>query len=216
MAFMNAPMMTDRSLATAIDRYARMEMRIGDLMPPTFAEGCATCDCPCCRPECGDEILASWWLKTVSEHVHGRWWQAPGRDRYPCRALGEAGCILRAGRPVICRSYHCEALAERCGDLWELLRFACLSELTGWVGQLSSRVRLDAIEVGDAPTYLETIHERLDAADRVLSLCERLADEAQSETIRHRAALEVICENPTLLRPIVCRRVLYLLGEATP
>jgi len=192
----------------AIAQYAELDREVGRLIDERLHHVCAACPKPCCRPDVCRQVVECWWLRRVSEHVHGTWWPDDWETRHECIAMTESGCLLQAGRPVICRSFVCDKYTEAYGSLWEAVAFSFLADLMWEVGQLSGRVHLEQIDEDDFPKYAGKLAERLAAGRRRLDLAKRLLDDDASDLARYAIALRLLCETPRFLRATTRRAIL--------
>ncbi|MCD6304610.1 MAG: hypothetical protein J7M21_06575 [Planctomycetes bacterium] len=208
--------MPDVSVEKLIADYAELERRIGRYVQGRLGHVCAACPKPCCRPDICRQVVESWWLRRVSEHVHGKWWPDDWQDRPECIAMTDHGCLLEAGRPAICRSFVCDAYTTAYGSLWEAAFYSFLADLMWNVGQLSGRVHVEEIEEDDFPRLAGRLAERIAAGRRLLALAERLIDEDVPELLRHRVLLRLLCESPRFWRATTRRAILARLPSPRP
>lgn len=162
------------------------------------------------------QAVESWWLRQVSEHVHGKWWPDDWETRDQCIAMTAAGCMLRAGRPIICPSFICDHYTEAYRDLWEAVFISFVSDLPWEIGQLSSGVHLEQIEEDDFPRYADKIAARVAAARRQFELAKRLLDDGADELTKHLITLRLLCESPRFLRAATRRAILAHLDVPDP
>ncbi len=202
----------------AVMGYARLEQRIARHMPTFFMRLCARCGAEgrsCCRPDVGIEAIESWWFRTVSSHVHGRWWPNDYQETETCPAMGVDGCRLSVGRPLICSSFFCEKMIRATVDPWELVLFAFLSDLPGWTLQVGRRKNIALLESADeADGVLWTqLASRIEQAAAMLNVAIELAQPEIDLKRKQEITLRLICCNPRFMRPMVRRRMLELLDE---
>jgi len=209
-----APDLPNAALRKAIADYAELELEIDRLVKGRLSDVCANCEKPCCRPDVCEQAVESWWLREVSRHVHGRWWPDDWQAARQCVAMTETGCLLTAGRPLICRSFVCDHYVEAYGDLWEAVFFSFVADLLWEVSQLSSRVSLETLEADEAPKYAEAIARRIAVGRRQLDLAKRLLDPAVDRMEKHRITLRLLCEVPRFLRATTRRAILARLDES--
>jgi hypothetical protein len=207
--------MTPQALQTAVADYAALEMEIDRLNRAKFAGLCAACRKPCCRADVCRDALESWWLRQVSRHVHGTWWPDDWRTRAEPIALGETGCLLKAGRPLICRSFFCESFLTPCRDVWEVVFYSFLSDLLSDAARLTSSVSLEQLDEADAPDYAPKIAERIERARRLLAVGMGLIEPGRPETDKCRIALSLLCHVPRFLRAVPRRAILARIEAAT-
>ena len=199
-------------LTQAVADYAELDMEIGAVISRRLAGVCAACEKPCCRPDVCQQAVESWWLRTVSRHVHGRWWPDDWETRNECIAMGDSGCMLAAGRPVICRSFVCDHYTEAYRDLWEAALVSFVSDLPWEIGQLSGRVQLEGLDEDDVPKYLDRIVERIATGRRLFELAKRLVEPDVDEVAKHRILLELLCHVPRCFRATTRRALLARLN----
>jgi hypothetical protein len=192
----------------AIAQYAELDREVGRLIDERLHHVCAACPKPCCRPDVCRQVVECWWLRRVSQHVHGTWWPDDWETRHECIAMTDDGCLLQAGRPVICRSFVCDKYTEAYGSLWEAVGLSFLADLMWEVGQLSGRVHLEEMDEDDFPKYAGKLADRLAAGRRQLDLAKRLLDDDASDLARHAIALRLLCETPRFLRATTRRAIL--------
>ena len=200
--------MPSPDLKKALGEYAELEMEIGRLVVERLYGVCAGCEKPCCRPDVCRQVVESWWLREVSRHVHGTWWPDDWESRDRCIALTDRGCLLEAGRPMICRSFVCDKYTEAYGSLWEAALFSFLADLLWEVGQLSSRVHLEDLKEAAAPKYAAKIAARIAEGRRLLEWARRLGDDAVGEKEKHRILLRLLCHVPRCFRATTRRALL--------
>jgi hypothetical protein len=169
---------------------------------------CAACLKPCCKPEYCHNAVESWFLRQVSRHVHGKWWPQDWEHSRTCIAMTDRGCLLRAGRPVLCRSFVCPDYAAAYRDVWEVLYYSFLSDLMWEVGQLSSRVHLDCLPAERAPRYAKQLAARIAEGRRLMARAAGLMAPALGEPARHRIALELLAAMPRFFRASTRQAVL--------
>ena len=201
-------------LQRAIREYAELEVQISQLVCERLHWVCAACEKPCCRADVCRQAVESWWLREVSRHVHGKWWPDDWQSRDECIAMTDRGCMLKAGRPMICRSFVCDRYAEAYGSLWEAAFFSFVGDLFWEIGQLSSRVHLEDLDEDRAPRYAGKIAERTAEGARLLQLARRLLDDGVGEREKHRVLLELLCRVPRCFRATTRRALLARLHEA--
>jgi hypothetical protein len=200
--------MPSTDLQESIAQYAELDIEIGRLIAERLYHVCAQCPKPCCRPDVCQQAVESWWLRQVSEHVHGKWWPRDWPARDDCIAMTDSGCMLKAGRPAICRSFVCDKYTEAYGSLWEAVALSFLADLAWEVGHLSGRASLETLDEEDAPKHADRIARRIAAGRRQLELAKRLLDDEVSELAKHRIALRLLCEVPRVLRATTRRAIL--------
>lgn len=191
-----------------IAEYAELDIEIGRAIADRRLAACGRCVKPCCRPDVCRQVLESFWLRRVSEHVHGRWWPDDWETRDDCIAMTPSGCLLAAGRPAICRSFVCDFYTEAYGSLWEAAFVSFVSDLTWEVGQLSHRVHIEQLEEGDLPKYADRIAERIADGRRLFERARHLLDDGIDELARHRILLELLCRMPRCFRATTRRALL--------
>ena len=206
--------MSAEKIRQAVAEYAELDVEIGRMISERLSGVCADCDKPCCRADVCQQAVESWWLRQVSEHVHGKWWPDDWETWTDCIAMTASGCMLAAGRPVICRSFVCDFYTEAYGSLWEAAFVSFVSDLTWEVGQLSNRVHVEQLEEDDAPKYVDRIAERIAEGRRLFELAKRLLDEGVDEVGKHRILLELLCRMPRCFRATTRRALLSRLGAS--
>ena len=185
-----------------IQRQIDMDREIDRLCAAKFAATCAACGGKCCRANHAAMTIRGYWLRTVSERAHGRWWPDDWRDRAGCAALGPAGCVLTAGRPPCCWQWLCEPLLAECGSFWELVFYVFVSELPGELARLSPELNLHDLDQSGVEANLPLIAERIEWAHALLAEAKTLIDPATGEAERSRTALRLLCLMPQLLHPL--------------
>lgn len=196
----------------AIARYAAIERRIGDWIFPRLTRvACAACQPHCCRADICRRALQSWWLREVGVSVHGRWWPTDWRTREAPIAQTDTGCLLRAGRPILCWTFHCEQYFVPCESWWEVIGYAFLCDLPSYTVHVSSTVDLIALDEEDVIHFISPIRARVAAAEELLDLADRLLAPDTPKPQRHRIALKLIAVWPSFLLPIPRRAVLRTL-----
>ena len=203
--------MSPEPVRAAIRKYAELERQVIHLVTARLTPAaCANCDKPCCagRADICREAVRSWWLRQVSRSVHGKWWPDDWQSRAEPIALTDEGCLLEAGRPLICHWYYCRRFLEPCEDIWELIVYSFVSELPNFALRPSSRVDVTALDAAGVRRRIGVIAARIDDAARLLETAKRLLGPGASAEDRHRTALELICAHPGFLRPIARRALL--------
>ncbi len=205
--------MTDKNaeqadLERAIVEYAEIEMEIADLVDGRMNHVCAACGKPCCRGDVCVQAVECWFLRQVSERVHGRWWPEDWQSRKDPFAMTDKGCLLKAGRPLICRSFVCDAYAAGYRDLWEAVFMGFVSDLLLQAGQITRSVTVESLDEDDAPAHASRLLANLAEARRQLDLAKRLVDPAETELDKHRVALKLICLGPRCFRATMRRAIL--------
>ena len=195
-------------LARAIRDYAELEIEIDQLVRERDHGACARCEKPCCRADVCRQVVESWWLREVSRHVHGAWWPDDWETRDECIAMTETGCMLKAGRPVICSSFVCDRYVEAYEGLWEAAFVSFVSDLLWNVAQLTGRVHIEQLAEDDAPRYLDRIVERVATGRRRLDEARRLLDDGTDDLTKHRVLLGLLCEMPRSFRATTRRALL--------
>ena len=92
---------SENKLTTLLELYAAIERNIQQSMHPLSCSFCRTCAGKCCREEICRESLESVFLCMLVEKQHIRYDQEKGW-------LGEGGCRLAYGRPLVCYQYFCD------------------------------------------------------------------------------------------------------------
>ena len=207
--------MLSAELQQAVAEYAELDMEIGRLVAERFYDVCAACRKRCCKPEVCEQALDSWWLRQVSEHVHGKWWPDDWEGLDECVAMTAEGCLLQAGRPIICRSFVCDRYVEAYADIWEVIFYSFISDLPWEVGQLSSRVGIETLGPDNAPRYAGKILHRLAEARGLLAEAKGLLDPSAGEGDKHRIALKLLAAVPRFLRATTRRALLVRLGGSS-
>ena len=179
------------TLSRAVQAFLKLEQRIDGMMLPHLAAQCATCPSVCCKPECGEEALASLWLRRVGEAAHGDW-PAAADPGAACVALGPDGCALTAGRPIICRSYYCQRMLDACRTRWEVVYFAFISYAIRFACQVPAKTVLTWYDEDRLRDCASTIVSRVRQTHRLLDECEKLLDPDVDDLARHDAALRLI------------------------
>ena len=197
-----------RRIESLIAAYAELEMRIGDLVAARLGGICAGCPKPCCRPDVCREVLESWWLRKVSQHVHGRWWPDDWRTAERCVALGPAGCILKAGRPALCRSFVCDRYTKAYGDVWEAVFYSFAADLLMDLGTLSSRVSIEQLDERGVRARADKIDRRVRRASELLEQATALIAPTVGEAAKGRVALKLLASVPRCLRATTQRAIL--------
>lgn len=203
-------------LAQIIARYAELEQQIGALVARRSARACASCEKVCCRPDVGQQILESWWLTEVSRQAHGRWWPDDWRTRQQCVALTGSGCMLTAGKPMICWSFVCDLYTEVYTDLWDAAYYSFLADLLWEVGQLTRSLHLEYASEQDAETHAQKISGRVSWGRQLLDEARGLTDGTLDEVQRHRLLLSLICRVPRFFRATTRRALLARLDGQAP
>ena len=169
-------------LDKAIVEYAELEIAVAELIDGRMNHVCAACKKPCCRPDVCAQAVESWFLRKVSEHVHGKWWPDDWETRTDPFALTDTGCMLKAGRPLICRSFVCDAYVAGYGDLWEAILMGVASDLLWQAGQITRSVSVESLDEASAPKHAAALRQRLSDARTQLDLARKLVDETRPET----------------------------------
>jgi len=193
--------------------YAALDVEVGQAIAGRALGACAQCTKPCCRPDVCRQAVESWWLRRVTQHVHGQWWPDDWETREQCIAMGPGGCVLKAGRPVICGSFVCDFYTEAYGHLWEAAFVSFASDLLWDVGQLSSRVHVEELAEDDVPRYAEKLAERVAEGRRLFELSRGLLDGGLDDLGKHRVLLELLCRMPRCFRATTRRSLLERLGR---
>ncbi len=205
---------TDQTeLDRAIIEYADIEMEVARLVDGRMNHVCATCRKPCCRADVCAQAIECWFLLQVSRHVHGQWWPKDWQSRKDPFAMTENGCLLKAGRPLICRSFVCDAYTEAYGSLWEAVFLSFVSDLLFLAGQITRSVSVESLDESKAPAYASRLRQRLAEARQQLDLAKRLLDPAETELDKHRVALKLLCLAPRCFRATMRRAILDRIGD---
>jgi hypothetical protein len=95
----------DQRLANLFDRYVILEKEIQKYIDPISRHYCRGCAGKCCREEICRESIESAFLSILVERQ---------RIQYDHRNgwLGDAGCRLDYGRPVVCYAFFCEEIMK--------------------------------------------------------------------------------------------------------
>ncbi len=195
-------------LDRAIVEYADIELEVGRLVDGRMNHVCAVCQKPCCRADVCAQAIDCWFMLQVSQHVHGQWWPDDWQSRKDPFALTEKGCLLKAGRPLICRSFVCDAYVAGYGDLWEAVFMSFVSDLLLQTGQITHGVTVESLDEAKAPAYASKLLARLADARKQLDLAKRLMDPASTELDKHRIALKLLCLAPRCFRVTMRRAIL--------
>ncbi len=206
-------LMIPDSLKEPIARYAALEQDIGALVAKRSAVACARCEKVCCRPDVGQQVLQSWWLTEVSRHVHGKWWPDDWETAEQCVALTGNGCMLTAGKPMICWSFVCDLYTEVYSDLFDAAFYSFLADLLWEVGQLTKKLHLEYATEQDALKHAEKITERVAWGRALLDEARGLKDGSLDEVGRHRLLLSLLCRVPRFFRATTQRALLARLGS---
>ena len=101
--------MNDRTptLEELIDAYISLEKRIHAFISGISGPVCGDCDTPCCEPRHCSDSDDSAWLQAIRARLAVG--EAVTNENEMC-FLGETGCTLPAGRPIICTAYICDDL----------------------------------------------------------------------------------------------------------
>ena len=83
------------------DRYVLLEKQIQQLMDPLSRPYCRRCTAVCCREEMCRESIESAFLSVLVQMQKIRYNRQNGW-------LGNAGCRLAYGRPLVCYEFFCE------------------------------------------------------------------------------------------------------------
>jgi len=209
---------TDKADKTELDRavaeYAELEMAVARLVDGRMNHVCAACRKPCCRADVCVQAVECWFLLQVSRHVHGKWWPDDWQSRKDPFALAAGGCLLKAGRPLICRSFVCDAYVASYGSLWEAVLMSFASDLLWQAGQITAGVSVESLDEGRAPAYAGKLRLKLADARRQLDLAMTLVDPAATELDKHRVALKLLCLAPRCFRATMRRAILDRLGDS--
>jgi len=202
-------METDQTeLDRAIVEYADIEMEVTRLVDGRMNHVCAACRKPCCRADVCAEAVECWFLREVSRHVHGQWWPRDWQSRKDPFALTQKGCLLKAGRPSICRSFVCDAYTQAYGSLWEAVFMSFVSDLLLMAGQITRSVSVESLDESQAPAYASRLLGKLAEARRQLDLAKRLLDPDVTELDKHRITLKLLCLGPRCFRATMRRAIL--------
>ena len=205
--------MVPPELKETIARYVRLEQDISALVVQRSTVACARCPKICCRPDVGQQALESWWLREVSRQAHGRWWPDDWRTRQQCVALTDSGCMLTAGKPMICWSFVCDLYTEVYDDLWDAAFYSFLADLLWEVGQLTRRLHLEHATEQDALTHARTIDARVTWGRRLLDEARGLVDGSLDEIGRHQLLLSLLCRVPRFFRATTQRSIMARLDR---
>ncbi len=200
--------MVPPELKDVIAAYARLEQDIGALVKRRSAVACARCEKICCRPDVGEQALESWWLREVGRQAHGRWWPDDWRTRDQCAALGDTGCTLTAGKPMICWSFVCDLYTEVYEDLWDAALYSFLADLLWEVGQLTRKLHLEYATEEQALAHADKIATRVAWGRELLEEAKHLVDGSLDEVGRHRLLLSLMCRVPRFFRATTQRALL--------
>lgn len=200
-------------LDRAIVEYADIEMEVALLVDGRMNHVCATCRKPCCRADVCAQAIECWFLLQVSRHVHGKWWPDDWQSRKDPFAMTEKGCLLKAGRPLICRSFVCDAYAAAYGSLWEAVFLSFASDLLLAAGQITHGVNVESLDEAKAPAYASRLLAKLAEARQQLDLSKRLLDPAATELDKHRVAMKLLCLAPRCFRATMRRAILDRIGD---
>jgi len=195
-------------LDLAIAEYADLELAVAGLIDGRMNRVCAACQKPCCRADVCAQAIECWFLLQVSQHIHGKWWPDDWQGRKDPFALTENGCLLKAGRPTICRSFVCDAYVAGYGDLWEAVFMGFVSDLLLQAGQITHGVNVESLDEDNAPTYASRLLAKLALARQQLELAKRLLDPAVTESGKLRVALKLLCLAPRCFRATMRRAIL--------
>jgi hypothetical protein len=195
-------------MKSIIGRYAELEMEIHRLVSARLGHVCKGCKKPCCRPEICREVVESWWLRNVSEHAHGRWWPEDWETAQRCIAIGSGGCILKAGRTGLCRSFVCDKYTQAYGDVWEAVFYSFAADLLMDVGALASGKSIEAMGEKAILAKADRIAERIERAHGLLAEAMALIDPAVGQAAKGRVALKVLAAVPRCLRATTQRAIL--------
>jgi len=207
-------METDQTeLDRAIAEYADLEMEVSRLVDGRMNHVCAACKKPCCRADICAQAIECWFLLQVSRHVHGQWWPEDWQSRKDPFALTGNGCLLKAGRPLICRSFVCDAYTAAYGNLWEAVFMGFVSDLLLVAGQITRGVTVESLDESNAPAYASRLLANLAEARGQLDLAKRLLDPAATELDKHRVALKLLCLAPHCFRATMRRAILDRIGD---
>jgi len=205
--------MVPSKLKETIARYAELEQEIGSLVARRSTVACARCQKVCCRADVGQQILQSWWLTEVSRQVHGTWWPDDWETREQCVALTDSGCMLRAGKPMICWSFVCDQYVEVYHDLWDAAFYSFLADLLWEVGQLTRRLHLEYASEQDAVKHAGKIAERVAWGQQLLDEARGLVEGELDEVHKHRLLLSLLCRVPRFFRATTQRSLLARLDR---
>jgi hypothetical protein len=216
----NLPDKADTSeLDLAIAEYADLEMAVAGLIDGRMNHVCAACRKPCCRADVCAQAVECWFLLQVSRHVHGKWWPDDWRSRKDPFALSagpwgplRGGCLLKAGRPLICRSFVCDAYVASYDSLWEAVLMCFASDLLWQAGRITATVSVESLDEDRAAAYAGKLRRKLDDARKQLDLAMMLMDPAATELDKHRVALKLLCLVPRCFRATMRRAILDRLG----
>jgi len=197
-----------REIDQAVAEYAEVELAVAELVDGRMNHVCAACKKPCCRGDVCAQAVECWFLRKVSEHVHGKWWPEDWETRSDPFALTDTGCLLKAGRPLICRSFVCDDYAAGYGDLWEAVLMSFASDLLWQAGRITGSVSVETLDESQAERYAARLRANLAEARAQLDLARRLADPAVSELDKHRTALKLLCLAPKCFRATMRRAIL--------
>jgi len=200
-------------LDRAIVEYADIELEVARLVDGRMNHVCAVCQKPCCRADVCAQAIECWFLLQVSQHVHGKWWPDDWQKRKDPFALTGNGCLLKAGRPLICRSFVCDAYVAGYGDLWEAVFMGFVSDLLLQAGQITHSINVEALDEDNAPTYASKLLAKLASARQQLDLAKRLMDPAATELDKHRVALKLLCLAPRCFRATMRRAILTRIDD---
>jgi hypothetical protein len=211
---------TDKTeLDLAIAEYADLEQAVARLIDGRMSHVCAACRKPCCRADVCVQAVECWFLLQVSRHVHGKWWPEDWQSRKDPFALSggpwgplRGGCLLKAGRPLICRSFVCDAYVAAYGSLWEAVLMSFASDLLWQAGQITASVSVESLDEDRAPAYAGKLRRKLADARLQLDLAMTLVDPAATELDKHRVALKLLCLAPRCFRATMRRAILDRLG----
>jgi hypothetical protein len=204
--------MPSGTLQKTIADYADLDRQVGRLISHRLRHVCADCRKQCCRPDVCRQAVESWWLRQASQLVHGKWWPADWRTRDTCIAMTAGGCLLEAGRPTFCRSFVCDRYVEEYRDVWEVVFYSFLSDLTGQTVRLSSRADVEYLPAGEVRRHAKAIARRVADSRSLLEQAKRLIDPAVAELAKHRIALKLLASQPAFLRATTRRMLLARLG----
>ena len=200
--------MVPPKLKETIACYAALEQQIGSLVARRSTVACARCQKVCCRADVGQQILQSWWLREVSRQVHGKWWPDDWETRQQCVALTDSGCMLKAGKPMICWSFVCDQYVEVYHDLWDAAFYSFLADLLWEVGQLTKKLHLEYATEEQALTHVNKITARVAWGRELLEEARHLVDGTLDEVGRHKLLLSLLCRVPRFFRATTQRSLL--------
>lgn len=201
-----------RDIDKAVAEYAELEVAVAELVDGRASHVCSACRKKCCRGDVCQQAVECWFLRRVSEHAHGKWWPDDWEDREDAFALTESGCVLKAGRPLICRSFVCDDYVAGYGDLWEAVQMCFASDLLWQAGRITGNTTVENLEESNAGKYAARLRENLADAREQLDLARRLTDPAVSELDKHRITLKLLCLAPKCFRATTRRAILDRLG----